>query len=146
MKKNNIFLIFTILSGLSCTASPKLIPPVPEAKKGQIYLEMDKFRTEGDWAYVTGFVRNDSIIPTGWFRVVCNFFDENKNVIDTDSTVSNELLMPKQRKSWEVMQRMHSQRFESVACKLTELDGTYLKKLQQAIDEEIKKKNLKSKK
>jgi hypothetical protein len=62
-------------------------------------------KIQGDYAYVTGSVKNTGNIDIQYFEVVCKFTDENGKVLDSDYTNSSLKLGKGETRKFEIMHK-----------------------------------------
>lgn len=71
-----------------------------------------KWSVDGDYSYIKGRVKNIGNKTVSYFKISSHFYDDNKNVIDTDYTNSTETLMPGMAKEFEIMHK-HSDEYKT---------------------------------
>ncbi|WP_313757193.1 FxLYD domain-containing protein [Tissierella sp.] len=78
---------------------------IEDNRKNPFEFEGVKMTVSGNYIYYTGYVKNISDLKFFYIKVKATYYDENKDVIDTDWTyaVGSEGLSPNDRKSFEIM-------------------------------------------
>jgi hypothetical protein len=71
-----------------------------------------EWSVERQYSYIRGRVKNTGNRTVSYFKIAAHFYDENKNVIDTDYTNSGETLLPGMSKEFEIMHK-HSDEYKS---------------------------------
>ncbi|WP_053361943.1 FxLYD domain-containing protein [Bacillus sp. FJAT-27251] len=68
---------------------------------------------DGEYIHITGAVRNNSKEKFSFIEVKVTYTDDNGNILDTNRTYvnSNDLLLPNERKSFEVMTKMVGEKY-----------------------------------
>ncbi|WP_409275824.1 FxLYD domain-containing protein [Neobacillus sp. SCS-31] len=78
----------------------------------------------GDYIYVRGAVQNFGSDSYSYVEIKVTYTDDNGNVLDTDRTYvnSSDTLLPKERKSFEIMTRMVGQKYPKYKVEIVDYD------------------------
>ncbi|KKI91815.1 hypothetical protein WQ54_12625 [Bacillus sp. SA1-12] len=68
---------------------------------------------DGDFIYVTGAIKNNSETAYSFVEVKSTYFDENGNILDTETSFvnSSDVILPNERKGFEIMTQMIGQKY-----------------------------------
>lgn len=64
-----------------------------------------QYTIDGDYNYITGRVKNTSDNDIRYFKLVAEYLDADKNVLDTDYTNSTETIRPGSMKEFKIMHK-----------------------------------------
>ena len=67
-----------------------------------------KLKIDGDYAYITGRVKNVSDKPISYFEIRVDYLDDDGNVLDSDYTNDGLKLNPGEQRSFEIMSKVDS--------------------------------------
>ncbi|MEK4666575.1 FxLYD domain-containing protein [Niallia sp. FSL R7-0271] len=77
----------------------------PKTSKGLLVLEDTKCNSDGEYTYMTGFIKNIDDYSHSFIEVKGVLKDSQGNVLNTETiyAVGNEQLQPNERKDYEIM-------------------------------------------